>query len=802
MPGGPARVARSTPGGEERNRLTVVPAPLCFTVSRYRNFESFSWNRFYPSVDYGEIGDTSSFSYMGDHSAVDPMADGYVYVYRRGGSGYSVWKVFSVSSGQYQEVDARGSTVDYGATRGPARDHARIEGYFPGETGLPSEIVIVDSNIKLSEGRLRGQAYSLDRDPTARGYRFNFDRARMRGVPDSRPSGAQILDDYRNRRDTPDLFTWNLLRKDFGGEVGVDIRRPDAFAEAERRNEIYRDRVEHHQTWLEGVDRNKEAYIHQTIVAVLRRDSGRESKVDMNRMRQWKRDDTEQYRRHFFPVHYAVESLISWLDDPLLREWLLDYNRSEDDDEQEAGLGAYVAGIMDLSLSGRGRNYLQQVFADDASFFNLATHVPEIRRSYSDPAAHSNFAVEVRKVSNVLFAGLQEFGGLILRDGETTGAAQRLAEWANSKGARLAVRDSRTAQATARALSHIDVGALERWANGAANFADSFKGRSIITCFEVLNLGIAIKGVTDAYRAEGGGSYHTNLFFSLLNAAGATADIAATGVLEQYTARVIQHRGWASGRIYYLAVFSGLVDMVVGMRSANQEWSSGDWDCAVGWGVFTVGGAIVAVGGFMQATGATVTVGSGGTAVIPGGAVILAGFLVEAIGLAWVWLANDDELDEWLIRSRFGNRPGFASLDAEIEALNTLMCKFEVSATFVSDFHVRLEFEPRLFTEDSVLELTSLHSNAEYRYAETFGDRHDRVTGTAGLGSATITADGGDRRATVERAGGRITKLSIDLRGRQDIDVIRGHAHLKIGPGGYIHGYERDFRIEAGTFDD
>jgi len=786
MPDGPARVARAAPGDGDRNRLAVVPGPLCFTISRYRDYKSYGWSRFYPRTDYGEIG--RGGGYRGDPQAVEAMSEGYVYVYRREGSSYSLWKVFTVSSGQYQEVDARGATVDYGSNRGAARDHAHIEGYFPGEHGIPPAIVIIDSDIRLTEGRLRGQPYSLDRDPRARGWLFQNSRSRMRDAPENPPSGPDVLQAYRNRRDTPDLVTYNFALRDFGGEVGMDIRRPHAFAEAERRSAIYRERVETHQVWLDDEERNKQAYIHQTIVAVIRRDSDREGQLDMDRLRQWKRDDTEQYRLHFFPVHYGVQSLLDWLEDPLLREWLIDYNRSDDDDIQEAGLGAYVTGILDLSLSGRGREYLEAQFDDDASFFNLATHIPEIRRNYTDPDAHSNFAVEVRKVSNVTFAGLQEFGGLIVKNGSTTDTARRLATWANARGANLAVREGRAARMTSRALGHVDVDALERWARGAANFTDSFKGRSIITCFEVINLGIAIKGVADAYRTEGGNG--TNLFFNLLNAAGATADIAASGVLERYTQRVVQRAGWASGRIYYLAVFSGLVDLVVGVRSAGQEWASGDYDTAVGWGVFSVGGAIVAVGGYMQITGATVTVGSGGTAVVPGGAVILLGFVVEALGLVWVWLANDDELDEWLIRSRFGRRPGFSTLDREIEALNTLMCKFEVDAEFPSDTHARVIIRPRLYTEDSTLELTRVHSDAEGRMLEhLFGDRDDVVTGMQGLGEFTVDGTTAARRVSFERSGGRVTAIKIEFYGRQDIDAIRGHARLNIGPGGYIHGY-------------
>src|SRR5690606_25748244 len=131
-----------------------------------------------------------------------------------------------------------------------------------------------------------------------------------------------------------------------------------------------------------------------------------------------------------------------------------------------------------------------------------------------------------------------------------------------------------------------------------------------------------------AYQATSGAN-NTNLYFSLLNAAGATADIAASGLLEKYTSRIIQQQGWKASRIYYLAVFSGMVDCIVGIRSASQEWASGDLDTAVGWMLFSVGGLIVAAGGVMQVSGATLTVGSGGTAVVPGGAVILAGFVVE-----------------------------------------------------------------------------------------------------------------------------------------------------------------------------
>ena len=75
------------------------------------------------------------------------------------------------------------------------------------------------------------------------------------------------------------------------------------------------------------------------------------------------------------------------------------------------------------------------------------------------------------------------------------------------------------------------------------------------------------------------------------------------------------------------------------------------------------------------------------------------------------------------------------------------------------------------------------------------------MTGGAGLGSATVRAGGSTRRTTITRSGGRITEIKVDIHGTQDIDAIRGHARLSIGPGGYLHGYETDFRIEAGVFD-
>src|SRR5690606_5468755 len=119
----------------------------------------------------------------------------------------------------------------------------------------------------------------------------------------------------------------------------------------------------------------------------------------------------------------------------------------------------------------------------------------------------------------------------------------RLSAWASAKGVTLRASSSRAAKFSGAVLAHVDVEHLTTWARGSGKFATSVQGRSIISCFEVLNFGIAIKGVADAYQATSGAN-NTNLYFSLLNAAGATADIAASGLLEKYTSRIIQQQGW------------------------------------------------------------------------------------------------------------------------------------------------------------------------------------------------------------------------------------------------------------------
>ncbi|WP_395344293.1 hypothetical protein PN836_005865 [Ningiella sp. W23] len=775
-----------------------IPGPLCFTISHYNDYLNYNWSRFYTSDDYGEIG-LDLDGYMGDPQSVTALQTGYVYIYK----GTSLWKVFTVTNGQYQEVSVSGGNVSYGSSIGPARNHVFIEDYFESEHSIPEQIVIIDSLIRLSPNRLSGHLHSIDADPRRRGVIFQLSFSRMSDAPETPLAGSEILENYRSRGDTPDLVTYNMKKQTFDGETGFDLRRPHAFNEANRRNEVYRERLQTYQIWLNDEDRNKEAYIHQIIAATIRQDSDREDAINMPLLRRWKRNDNEEYRQHFFPLHYATEALIAWLDSSIFKEWLLDYNHSDDDDTQELSLGAFVSGIMELSLSNRGREFLEEHFDDPRSFFNMATHIPEIRREYSDPAAHSNFAVEVRKVSNVIFAGLHEFAALIVKDnGDPRQVTSRLIRWAQTKGVRIQSSQSRASRTVGTRLAHIDLDALESSAASMRNFADSTSGRSIITFFEVINLSIAIYGVSEAYRAPRGEGYNSNLIFNIINAAGATADMTAAGLLERHAARFIQRRGWQASRIYGLVVFAGIVDVIIGARGVTQEMSSGDYDAAFGWAVFTVGGVIVAVGGYLQLTGGTVAVGSGGTGSVPGGALILLGFVVEAIGLLWVWLANDDEFDEWLKQSRFGTNIQSNSLDEDIRLLNEIMCKFEVEADFVSDRRVNLEITPRLFTEESVLELTNITTGARARAIEyLIGDRDDLTVGASGHGNFTIDPGGSSRGVTFEREDGRVTKITLSIWARQDIDSVRGNADLNIGPGGYIHGYTTRFNVQKGFFE-
>ncbi|VUD46695.1 hypothetical protein TDB9533_00875 [Thalassocella blandensis] len=776
----------------QTNLLVVGQRPLCFTVSHYNDYKSYAWSRFYRNKDYGEIG-LSDFAYNGDPQSVTAMDKGFIYIYKMEGSSAYVWKAFSIDSGQYQEVKVNSGQVDYATKIGPARDHARVNNYFPSAFhDVPERIFIVDSHIKLSQKRLSDEVFSISENVRDRSYSFQLSYSRMQDAQDNPLSGPTILNNYRTGQgDAPDGITYDLKLETFGQYKGFNLRRADAFEEGARRARIYRSRLQRYQLWLNDEDRNKKAYIHQTLVAILRKDSDRISNLNENRFRQWADDDAEEYKEKFFPVHYATESLLEWLSAPIFAQWLLDYNHSEDDDVQENGLKAYIESIIDLSLIPKGREYLLKVFEDDRSFFNMATHIPEIRRNYTDPDAHSNFAVEVRKVSNVIFAGLQEFAGFIARDAN---AASKISEWAQSRGVTLQTKQSKAAKFTGRLVSHIDIEHLETAARSSSKFVDSVHGRSIVSCFELVNLGIAIYGVDQAIRAEGNSSYGTDVFFSVLNASGAISDFAAAGLLEKHTKRLLVK----AGRLNFLIMFSGVVDMVVGFRAGYKEIQTHDYDAAFGWAVFAVGGAIVAAGGYLQYTGGAIAIGSGGTASIPGGVLILAGFIVEAIGLLWVWLANDDELDDWMKACMFGEAPSYGNLDRDLAALNNLMCKFEVDATFHSDTHVEIELIPRLCTEDSVFELTRLHTDAEMTWSEIFdwnSDSDDLVTGHAGFGSRTIEISN-PSPATIHRSGNRISKVSISLHGRQDIDGVRGDARLKVGPGGYIHGYSTSFNVE------
>ncbi|MGB8931283.1 MAG: hypothetical protein WCC48_08555 [Anaeromyxobacteraceae bacterium] len=773
-------------------------AELRFDVRFYGTYETFTWQPFHDRdpKKYGEIRDERGGT-NGDRATTLPMLDGYVYVIKD----KALLSAWAVTKGAYQRVEVTPSDTSHSRAVGEPGPFMTIEGFFPkDDAAFSAEHFVVASAFRLSKRRLFDSPHAITKKPEARGKRVSSSRRRLRDAALDKRSGPQIFADYQNGKSSPDLITYDYLLAPFGGAEGFHLLLPDVAGEARRRSARYRQRLGAYKGWEYDDRRSEEAFVHQAIYSVMQQKPSARSEVDRGRFDAWQRDDVEQYRRRFFPVQFAAESLVQWLEHPAFLALLADHSQGIDTD-QEAGVALYGETIADLHYTPEGVRYLGKQYDDEKSYFHQTTKLLALRPGYQDPGGGENLFFEIRKWSNVVYAALEEFAAVIaVKEGKEalTLVITLLDKQSGMKLARLEVQP---VEYVARRVTVVD---LRQALDQLGKWPETKSGRGVVTFIEGFNVALAFRGWMEAESGEATAKNTTNLAGSVLDF------LSSNWLFKSACTRLAANRkdllGKVAGRAGpVLGIASGIIDAFLALWEMKAAYQRGDYDVMVGWAVVAVGGVLVAVGWKMVLAGAKAATSTAGVAAKPGGAVVVAGLIVEGIGLLLVWVLNNDELEDWIDRSEFGRKPAGKPLTQQIQELNDILCRFEVEADFKDvDFRyenhtaVTLKVKPRAITDRSQIRLTGLCGIAKARKAELinpFSTVRDLQEGMQGGGDVVLELEKLPPTA-ITRKDGRITEVRTTLQFRMDIDELKGRAQLDLNDG-TKQGYARDFVVEA-----
>ena len=770
----------------------VDPYRLHFSIQYYTNFDAFGWRPFYREDVYGEIG---VGLVRGDRATTIAMNSGYVYIFLEKGGEYELAQTYEVNNNQYHRIHVDENDVSHSVKIGSQQAYMAINNFFKENDLMTDNYVLVASNIALSKERLFSSDFALIKDPTDRGKNISITRSRLDATTQDTRSGRQIFEDYQKPGASVSLNAYDFKEDVIGGAEGFYIMLPHVPTELRRLNKRFCVRLNRYHSWLNGTERTKKAFICQAVRSVLNQDPGKESYINKAVLEKWRDEDSEQLRRNFFPVHYAVERLIDWLEDYRVKEVLRDYSYGTDDD-QTAGVQLYHDGIQNLFHTEQGTKYLSKQYDDKDSYLAQSTRLLELKPEYVDKGAFSNFYVEIRKWNHVTFALMGEIVPVLVAK-KKGDAIVALLEIAKQRAGFLL--ETIKVQPTPLSQVTVDVIYIERFLQKSGKIPNSKGGKAIINFLELGNVAFAVHGLIGSIQGEDG----ERIAKGIVNLVGAGVDLSANNWIVQSAFK--NKYGVLKGTkvIYGLVIISGIVDCILGVWEARRAWKEGEVDVAIGWGGVALGGAIVATGAAAKILGGKITIGSGGALAEVGVVAIVAGLLVEGVGLAIVFFCNNDEIEDWLTQCEFGEKPQGKTLKQQIQQLNDILCKFEVEAEF-SDIDmkfnnmttVKLIVRPRVITGHSRITFSHIKALAYARPTEyLLGNRHDLATGMSGSKNPVLDLSN-PHNCDIYQENGRIVRVETKVYYNRDSDELRWTAKLDIN-NGTLQGFTQNFVVTA-----
>jgi len=600
-------------------------------------------------------------------------------------------------------------------------------------------------------------------------------------------SGPQLQKEY-NSTVFPkgvEILAYPFLKATIGGLTGFIYLLPDIEDEACRRNSVFRERRDRYDKWLNNETRTQESFIIKSIDSILSQDDKRKKYLDMEFLNRRKREITEEYKCNFFPVHYATENLIDWLEDKLFKQVSIDYQMGTATDKNLMA-GILHKAVKDLKKVERGALYLAEKCDSADSVINRTLNLVAMKSTYDDSAAIPNIFAWARKWDNVVFDFLEEIIPVIIAKNKTAGMrfVANLALACTGQ-----VLDFIKVKPANWSSIVVDVADVEGFLKKTANLADHKYGKYLLSFIETANVVFAIVGVCSSKSPA-------ELTKNIINLLGALADLSVNCWL---TKKIVE-KYKATGP---LMIASGIIDCVIGIWQMYDEVKTGDIDASLGWMTFAIGGGIIVAGCIIRMTATKAVVASGGTAVKPGAIVIAVGLVLEGIGLIIVACCNNNEIEDWMETCSFGDSFGGKPYKQQIADLNNILCKFEVDAEFNdveekfnNRTYVKFIIKPRAIADNSRFVFSNLQGYAYARTSEyVLGNRHDIVSGQSGSENPVLDL-ANPHNCTIIRDGNRIKKIETTLSYGMDIDEVKGTIALDMGNSS-LQGYVNNFVVKA-----
>ncbi|MCG8333065.1 MAG: hypothetical protein MJE63_01005 [Proteobacteria bacterium] len=703
-----------------------------------------------------QYGDTLVYPDMGQYGVVqgdpnrsDQMEDGYIYVFMRPSpdQAFELEHTFKVFNGIYQPVQVTAGDDSHETSAGAAQSYAIIPDFFPEEPRdetLHKQTFVITSDIPLSGKTLFEGEYALVNRAHQLGSEIT-DRAWMLENKDRFPeSGDSIQSEFEtadNRTPAADPRIRNMIPARIGDKQGFYLVVPNTRAEAVRRAEGFREKLDAYLSWREGETRSKKAFIWGVVSSLLDNNSlkyawglGLFGEIDRDKFNEFEEKETNDVKAYYLPAKYATLHLIAWLQDERFKQLIRNYSHRFDTpapflqpDYQDQLLTILNDVFSNLNLTEEGNQYFAGIWDDADSFYHLLLNTEQAAgidyRLKKNPSA-PDVLTPLRKVNGAVMEFMEHFVPVLAkqvgpRDVQVAFllTAQRhfkevhdvrIVEWVMADGTHKFLLRSEIPLPSGPSLQYEAEITLynihnERWYQ-RMRATGSVLGKVL----EMVNVCAAVTALAQNQDKE----RVSELFFAAI---GAFADLIVEfardaddplpwNLSQKFAPFRFLNRFPRVGPI--ACIISGVIGFVLSIQHTIDEIHRGNYGLALGYGMMGVSSLLSIAAGMIWLKAGTVSAAGG---------FFLGSAICGAIG-GIVLLIADTAVENWGETCFLGKNAG-DDLDRQISSLMRILCTFGIEGPTYEDAFDLSEYGSRyvlvmnpngLITPDSTIELSRL----------------------------------------------------------------------------------------------
>ncbi len=785
------------------------------------------------NIVHGTVTLTGGFSVaQGNPTESDALANGYVYIFTRidRNADFDLSQTYHAFEDVYQPINVSASDDSHQTAAGAALDYIVIKDFFPrdqNDESLHKETFLVTSDIPLSKKTLFEGDSALIKRAHIIGSEI-VDRTWMLDDQYRRPvSGSTIQDDFLSSGRSirlVDTRIRNMIPTRIGGKRGFILTVPNAKAEAKRRADDFKEKLNYYLEWREGDVRSKKVFVWGVVKNLLSEGSIHYAggwrpfaDIDQNKMKEFEDEQEDQVKSFFLPSKHATLHLIAWFQDERFKQLIRNYSDRFDtpslnpQNDYQDQLLEFLNEVFDcLNITDDGNEYFGRIWDDANSFYHMlldtsgsANIHQDIKKSPESPDKLSAF----RKVNGGVMKFIEKFVPILAKKiGPETLQISVLAtaqihfpetrgivysKWKMADGSFKFVRSEVIMPSATLDISLVKSEIkLYDIHNNAWYERVKQSGSVLGNILEMVNLYVAVTTLLENEDKE-------KISELAIAAIGAFADlmISFADTLEAFQKwnlvekfKPLRFLSSTSKFIPICTIITGAVDFVLGIKGAIEEFHLGNYALAFGNAMIAASGAFGIASGFVALKGMIVTGSVGGAA--SGGTLLVISIICAVIGTVTKVFA-DTAIENWaeacfLGRSATANSETLQGLGRQIDNLMRLLCTFEVTGPLFEDrfdmstygSEYMMIIKPNgLITSDSVIEFTNLTIEGRRRSnLDPFEQSFSRIIAPLNQESSNPMVSW----TVFNNSDNSIDRIGFRFRFRDFVDRVSGRTTLKV----------------------